>query len=225
MVAPALRSLTGHKCALAREEAAKALARLRTPEAFEALVEAILNEHDNEVVKVIVARMKALNSKRAAKLLMQASRDLRKTILTSANDRKPGIVRAITRASAAMGMLGEQIAVPELARSLLLKIDYLQEIDSTTDITGPSGSSLTPVGPIVFQNGSVALQTATTSGVTMSTSTKTTKVIPTYYNDEAVAALRRLTGRRLDYDRRKWLEWWAMHKPVFPPQPHEFELN
>jgi len=225
VVAPALRSITGHECALAREEAVKALARLRTPEAFEGIVEAVLNESDMEIFEVIVAALKGLNSKRGAKLLMQASRDLRKTIPTAANDSKPGIVRAIARASAAMGKLGEQMAVPELARALVLKIDYVQEVDSGTDINGPIGSSLTPGGPIVIDNGAVGLQTATTSGVSLSTSSKTTKVVKDYFNYEAATSLRRLTGERFDYDRRKYLEWWAAHKPIFPPEKREFELN
>ena len=57
------------------------------------------------------------------------------------------------------------------------------------------------------------------------TYTKKTKTIPKYYNEEASEALRRLTGERFDFEKRKWLEWWAMHKPVFLPEDHEFELN
>ena len=225
VVVPALRSMTRHKCALAREEAAKALARFRTPAAFEALIEAVLNENDDEVLEVIVANLKALNSKRAARHLIRALRDLRKALPTARNDDKPGIVKAATRVSAAMRMLGEQMVVPELARSLVLTVNYLQLVDTATNRSGSMTSSLSPTGPIVMRDGIVNIQTPITSGVTISTYTKKTKLIPNYYNEEASEALRRLTGERFDFDKRKWLEWWAMHKPVFPPEEHEFELN
>ncbi|NQT19098.1 MAG: HEAT repeat domain-containing protein [Planctomycetes bacterium] len=225
VVVPALRSITRHKCALAREEAAKALGRFRTPEAFEALIEAVLNERDNEVLEVIAANLKALNSKRAARHLMRVLRDLRKALTAARNDDKPSIVKAAGRASAAMGMLGEKMVVPELARSLVLTVNYLQLVDSTTTTGGPMTSSLSSLGPITVNDGTVNLEAATTSGVTISTSSKTTKLISTYYNEKASAALRRLTGERFSFDRRKWLEWWATHKPAFPPEEHEFELN
>ena len=223
VVVPALRSVSRHRCAPARTEVVKALARLRTPRAFDALIEAVLNENDVKVQELIVAELKAINSKRAAKLLAQASRDLRKSLKTARNERKPDIVRAIARASTAMGMLGEQMAVPELAESLVLTMNYIQKIDATRNVSGPMDASMKSAGPVTYWNGRISLPT--TSGVTINGSVNDTKVIPKYFNEDAATALRRLTGERHDFDRRRWLAWWAMHKPVFPPEAHEFELN
>jgi len=224
-VVPALRVVATHKCSLAREEAINALARLRTPDAFDAIVEAVLNESDDEIFEIAVARLQELNSKRAAKVLMNVCKDLRKSLSGASNDRKPAIVAAIRRASKAMGIIGEELAVPELARCVVLKVNYLQEVDDATNVTGMTRSSTTSVGPIRIRNGSASIELARSSGVSISTKSKGLKLVPNYYNREAADALARITGRRYDFDSKRWLQWWALHKPIFPPAPELFELN
>jgi len=222
---PALREITAHKCALARHEAIEALARLRTPDAFDAIVEAVLNERDDEIFAIAVQRLQQLNSKRAAKLLAKVCGELRKTIPTVSNEHKPSTVAAIRRASKAMGVIGDQSAVPELARCVILEVNYLQEVDGTTNLAGLSGSTMTELGPVSVGGASIGLQGQRTSGVSISSRAKTLQLVPNYLNREAAEALTRITGERYDYDSKRWLQWWALHKPIFPPDPEIFELN
>jgi hypothetical protein len=86
-------------------------------------------------------------------------------------------------------------------------------------------SSTRTIGPVRIRGGRVDIDTIISSGVSISTSVKDTRLIPTYLNKDGVLALNRLTGQRHDFNSRKWLEWWAIHKPVFPPEEQEFELN
>jgi len=216
-VIPGLNTISEHKCAAAREAAISALGRLRTPAAIDGIVEAALNERDPEVQQTIAGQMKAVGSYRCATLLAKALRQLRMGVLAAANEDKPKMVAAMVRCSEVLGMLGEGVAVPELAASLVMRIDYYREVDSASRVTGATDTSF-DTKPIRVRNGAAIVETATSKSVSISTMGTKTEFVPDFYNDKAAAALKKITGKSFDFDTRKWLEWWAKNKPILPPE-------
>ena len=218
---PALQGVIDSEGPAGRSEAIRTLARLRTPEAFDAIVEAILNEKKSDVADVAVGELTRLNSKRAARQLAKACHDMRHSLVTAANGAKPDIVRAIERASRALGAIGEPMAVPELVECLTLEINYLRDKRSSSTARGPLSSTSESTRTI----SGVPIETKTSSSVSISTTVPDTELVKDYYNDAARLALRQLTGQRFDFERKKWLEWWAAKKPVLPPDEKDFDLQ
>jgi len=217
---PALQAVIDSEGPAGRTEAIRTLARLRTPEAFDAIVEALLNEKKSDVAAAAIAELKSLNSKRAARLLAKACEELRRNIIVAANDAKPDIVRAIERASRALGGIAESTAVPELVECLTIEINYLRDKRSSSTMSGPFTSTTESTRTI---NG-MPIEAKTSSSVSISANVPDTELVKYYYNDAARVALRQLTGQRFDFERKKWLEWWAANKPVLPPDEKDFDL-
>ena len=220
VVIAALRSVVEREGPIARQEAIRTLARLHAPDSFEAIVESILNEDKLEVTQVAVDELKGLNTKRAARALMKVLREIRGKINTATNEQKPELVQVIARASRALGLLGDEMAVPELAESVVVEVNYMRPITSTASTAGMSSSTLQPGGRI---NG-VPIEIPRTSSVSISSGRPDEELVKNYYCEEARTALHQMTGQRFDFERKKWLQWWAANKPVIEPEEKEFEL-
>jgi len=218
---PALRAVIDSEGPAGRMEAIRTLARLHTAEAFDAIVETLLNEKKSDVADAAIQELKALNSKRAARQLMKACEELRRSLILAANDAKPDMVRAIERASRALGALGESMAVPELAECLTIEVNYLRDKRSTSRIDGPLSSGTESTRTV----GGVPVEMKTSSSISISTNVPDKELVKDYYNDDARVALWQLTGQRFDFERKKWLEWWAANKPVLPPDEKDFDLR
>ncbi|HUS57248.1 MAG TPA: HEAT repeat domain-containing protein [Planctomycetota bacterium] len=219
-VAAALVSLAEHPSAEARKEIVKALGRLRTPEAFDGLIEVLLNEKSLEIAQAAVTEARKINGKRAVRQLTTALNDIRFRISTAANDQKPALVRAVERGCLALGLFGDDMAVPELVNCLVIEVNYAHDVSSPTKTEGPLTSTTTPFGTV----GGVPIETTTTSSVSITTKSSDTEIVRFFYNDEASSALRSITGQRFDFERKKWLQWWAARKPVLPPEEDEFDM-
>jgi len=211
---PVLRNLAEHKSAAVRTEVIELLGQWRTERAFDALVELLLNEAEREVALATVMKLKEVNSLRAARELVRVSRDFRRMLATADDAQKRSLVINIQKVSWALGIIGEPLAVPELADSLRLEVNYVQRVPARL-FGGPGTGTLEPVP-------GTDISTATTSGVSISTSRE--QVLRFVLNDYAAESFRQITGERSYFDRMKMLEWWARHKPVLPPEEHEFEL-
>ena len=220
VVIAALRDVTENEGPAARKEAIKALVRLHTSEAFDAIIEVVLNEKNPEVAQAAANELKALNPKRAARQLARAIRDLRHSLVTATNEQKPDAVRGIERACRALGSLGEPMAVPDLAECVMMEVNYIRDKKSASTLTGPLNSTTESTRNV---NG-VPVDMTTSSGVSISTSVPDTELMKYYYSEDARNALRQLTGQRFDFERAKWLGWWAANKPVLPPEETEFDL-
>jgi len=211
---PVLRNLAGHKSAAVRTEVIELLGQWRTERAFDALVELLLNEDDREVALAAVMKLKEVNSLRAARELIRVSRDFRRMLANADDAQKRSLVINIQKVSWALGIIGEPLAVPELADSLRLEVNYVQRMPARL-FGGPVTGTVEPVP-------GTDISTATTSGVSISTSRE--QLLRFVLNDYAAESFRQITGERSYFDRMKMLEWWARHKPVLPPEEHEFEL-
>ena len=220
VVIAALRDITADEGPAARVQAVKALARLHTAEAFDAIIELLLNEKKQDVARAAVDELKAINAKRAARQLGRAIRDLRHNVVAATNEQKPELVRSIERACRALGLLGEPMAVPDLAECVVMEVNYLRDKKAPAKLSGPVDSTTDTTRTV----GGVPIETTTTSGVSISSGTPDTELMKNYYSEDARDSLRELTGQRFDFERVKWLEWWAANKPVLPPEEDEFDL-
>jgi len=128
--------------------------------------------------------------------------------------------RVLRHAAVALGRLGDARAVPALANALIVRFHIAEDKEDVPPMTiGFSSSNL--VGGTMLSDGlggQFVTPIAEGSNFGLGGSEAERKVESGFYfNEAAYYALRTLTGKDLDQDKRAWLAWWYRNRHELVP--------
>ena len=191
-----------------------ALTNIRTGDAADELARVVLIEDDIELRTLALDGIRKIPGTDTVGYFTSALRVYRKKAVDS---KKDAILKreVLSRASWALGEIGERRAVPTLISVLVVDMGYSIVKTKPQTVTGPSTVRAPEIGPDGKPTGrtlSGRFSRHTFGG----TETAAERVI--FANEEALNALRKLTGQSFGLDKARWGEWWLMNKPILGPE-------
>ena len=188
-----------------------ALTNIGTIEAADVLARLALTDPQADLRSLAVAGIKKAQPDAAANYFTQAIRAYRFKI-PQTKDELDFKRRVLSRASAALGQIGDKRAVPTLIPVLVVDMGVSVTTVKPANVRGPSTTSVQEIGP----DGRPTGRTITGRTIENSVGGTTTQTEPvTFVNEEALNALRKITGKDFGMDPKKWGDWWVINKPIF----------
>jgi hypothetical protein len=127
--------------------------------------------------------------------------------------------RGLYRAAEALGALNDPKAIPALANALIVRFHIPQNTDEIPPMTlGFSTGGLAGPGTVVTDSRGNQFVVPVTENTNWGLGDEELEQVedPTFFNEAAYSALRKLTGQDFGQDKRRWLSWWYRNR-------HEYE--